>query len=249
MRSALHRSSTGCFLCAYSYESTHIESGDPAHVLVFSLHCCLLFSKEKHLLCLPMTLQLSQPTSQLLQHRAKCGTAEHKWLLHWSQHLTPGAEEGNSVSRGSHSHSHIGQWPAWGGQVAGFGQHTAKCYLLEVRPPCPEQCLGWIWIEGCKYHHTAKLPLRDTNQPRALQCQHHHAKTETGSSILRLPESIIFFRQILWEHFHCRQWVFLLRGGHSWVTDYFMSSLEIVLKFLSKSYFRHLLPSQLAVIT
>lgn len=177
MRSALHRSSTGCFLHAYSYESTHMESGGPAHGLVCPLRCCLLFSKEKCLLCLPMTLQLSQPTSQPSQHRPTCGTAEDKWLLHGSQHLTPGAAEGNSASGGSHSH--IGRRPAWGGQGAGSGQHTAKFCFLEVRPPCPGQCPGWIRMEGCKDHHTAELPLCDTNQPRALQCQHHHAKTET----------------------------------------------------------------------
>lgn len=60
--------------------------------------CAVIFGfpKEKHPLCLPMTPQLSQPTSPSWQHRAKLGTAEDKGLLHRLQHLTPGAEEENS---------------------------------------------------------------------------------------------------------------------------------------------------------
>lgn len=141
--------------------------------------CHLWFSEEKHLLCLPMTLQLSQPTSQPLQHRPKRGTAEDKGLLHGPQQLTPRPEEENSVGEGSHSH--IGQGPARGGPLASSGQHTAKFCFLEVRPPCLEQCPGWVRTEGCKEHHAAKLPLHNTNQPRALQCQRCHAKTKTWS--------------------------------------------------------------------
>lgn len=146
------------------------------HAYCSGVVCHLWFSKEKHL-CLPMTPQLSQPTSQPLQHRPKRGTAEDRGLLHGSQHLTPGAEQENSVAGGSHSH--IGQGPAWGGPLVSSDEHTAKFCFREVRPPCPEQGPAWIRTEGCKDHHAAKLC--DANQPRALQCQRCHAKTEAQS--------------------------------------------------------------------
>lgn len=79
------------------------------------------------------------------------------------------------------SHSHIGQGPAQGSPLSGSGQHAVKFCFPEVRPPYPEQCPGWIQMEGCKDHHAAKFPLRETNQTGPLQSQHRHAKTETHS--------------------------------------------------------------------
>jgi len=142
MRSALHRSPTGCFLCDYFCESAHIEKGEPVHLVVCPLHCHVWFSREKTSALFtndPAAFSADIPATAA---QTKCGTAKDKGLFHGSQHLTSGVEEENSVAGGSHSHT--GQRPAQGGPLAGSGQHTAKFCFPEVHPPCPEQ--GPVWI-------------------------------------------------------------------------------------------------------
>lgn len=159
MRSALHRSLTGCFLCAYSYNLLTQKMGI-RHTYYSGVSCHLLFSKEKHLLRLSMSLQLSQPTSQPSQHRPKHGIAENKEILH---------------STAPHSWGWRGKFSSWGlSQTHWPGTSTgrstdwlwsAHCKVLFPRDVLPylEQGPGWVWREGWKDHRAVKLPLCDTN--------------------------------------------------------------------------------------
>lgn len=74
------------------------------------------------MLCVPVTSQLSQATSQLMQHRPNCGATEDGGLLCGTQHPTPGAEEENSVVGGPHSLTDQGT--AWESLLAGSGQQS-----------------------------------------------------------------------------------------------------------------------------
>lgn len=156
------------------------------HTYNSGVSCHLCFFKGKCILCLPVTLQLSEPASQPVQHRPNCGAAEQRATL-WETTPYPWSWRGKfSIWGLSQPH-----WPGISMGTSAGWLWSAKFCFLEV---CPAQrthlFLAGYKGKACKDHST-KLPLHDTNQSRTQWFQCWQATAETKSQILWLPESII----------------------------------------------------------
>lgn len=164
MRSTFYRRLRGCFLHAYSYNLL-TQKMRIQHTYCSGVRYHILFSKEKHLLCLTMTLHLSQPTSQPSQHRPKHGIAENKEILHSTACHSWGW-------RGKYSSWALSQ-THWPGTSIGSSTDwcwSAHCKVLFLRDVSTLSRAGfWLYTNGrlqgascCKtstvWHELAKDP-------------------------------------------------------------------------------------------
>lgn len=192
MRSYFHRSPKGCFLYAHFYESAfHRENGDPAHLWLWDELSSLLFQRKT------FALFTSDPAAFSANFPANA--AQIKLRGYWRERATLWVTAPHPWGwRGKFSSWGLSQphWPglllAWEGLLTGSGQQSFVSWSCVH--PVQSRFLAGYKGKACKDLHAAQLPQQDTNQARTLQCLCCHAKTETQSQILWLPESIMFLR-------------------------------------------------------